>query len=122
LLNNSKKALNGSRVLLLGMSYKANISDLRESPSLHIAELLLDLGANVAIHDPFHNSVTIGDSDVTCETDLVTALADADISVLLQTHSEYTPELLAEHSRQLLDCRGLFGLHKGLLPAHIETL
>ena len=51
-LNSQKRAVNGSRVLILGVSYKPNVSDLRESPSVRILELLIEAGAEVVYHDP----------------------------------------------------------------------
>jgi UDP-N-acetyl-D-glucosamine dehydrogenase len=52
-LNDKKRAINGSRVLVLGVAYKANVADVRESPALDIIELLLEKGGEVAFHDPW---------------------------------------------------------------------
>ena len=51
-LNSRRKPLNGSRVLVIGVAYKANVNDMRESPALKIIDLLADEGAQVAYHDP----------------------------------------------------------------------
>src|SRR3989304_8405741 len=56
-LNQARKAVNGSRVLILGVTYKPNVDDVRESPALDIIQLLEARGAQVCFHDPFVNSL-----------------------------------------------------------------
>lgn len=109
-LNERKIAVNGARVLLLGVTYKANISDRRESPADPLAKRLLEWGADVRFQDPYVPEWTIkgtGGERLVCEADLSTALHDADIVVLLQAHAEYDLSELASHSSCLLDTRGL---------------
>lgn len=92
-LNDRKVAVNGSRVLLLGVTYKANISDRRESPADPVARRLLEWGAEVSYHDPHVSEWTImgtGGVTLTGESDLIAATEYADIVVLLQAHAEYT--------------------------------
>jgi UDP-N-acetyl-D-glucosamine dehydrogenase len=84
ILNRGRLAVNGSRVLLLGIAYKANVSDTRESPALDILARLRDLGADVRYHDPLiaevevdgrtHKSVTLTDEELRA-TDLVVITA-----------------------------------------------
>lgn len=109
-LNERRIAVNGAKVLLLGVTYKANISDRRESPADPVAKRLLEWGADVSYHDPFVPEWEIkgtGGVSLKTEEDAVIAAAEADIVVLLQTHSTYDLESLATSSRVLLDTRGV---------------
>jgi len=105
-LNRAGKPLRGSRVLLLGVTYKADISDQRESSALPIARELIGHGATVWYHDPFVPAWTSGDLDLERVGDLTEALAKADLTVLLQQHSGYDVDQIAQASQYLLDTRG----------------
>ena len=105
-LNRGGKPLRGSRVLLLGVTYKADISDQRESSALPIARELIGQGATVWYHDPFVPAWTSGDLDLQRVGDLTEALAKADLTVLLQQHSSYDVDQIAQASQYLLDTRG----------------
>jgi UDP-N-acetyl-D-glucosamine dehydrogenase len=107
LLNEQGRALKGSRVLLLGVTYKADIADQRESPARPIARRLMSLGAHVSYHDPYVDGWIVDDADVPCAgDDLVAALEGADLAIVLAGHSGYEPETLARHARLLFDTRG----------------
>ncbi len=90
-LNDRRIAVNGAKVLLLGVTYKADISDRRESPADPLARRLLEWGANVAYHDPFVPQWEVRGTDVrlSSEPDYTVAARAADIVVLLQAHSFY---------------------------------
>ncbi|WP_230208845.1 nucleotide sugar dehydrogenase [Nostocoides sp. HKS02] len=108
-LNERKIAVNGARILLLGVTYKANISDRRESPADPLAKRLLEWGAEVRYHDPYVPEWTIkatAGKKLMCEKDLSEAVREADIVVLLQAHSEYDLDGIAAESSHLLDTRG----------------
>jgi UDP-N-acetyl-D-glucosamine dehydrogenase len=105
-LNDVAKALNGARVLLLGVTYKADIADQRESPALPIAELLEGKGAKVSYHDPRVATWHTGFGDVQSVDDLAAAVAESDIVVLLQRHHEYDVEALASAADLFFDTRG----------------
>ncbi|GAB6900986.1 nucleotide sugar dehydrogenase [Kineosporia succinea] len=128
-LNDVAKPLRGSRVLLLGVTYKADISDQRESPAVPIALRLQAAGAEVVHHDPFVTDWALGghpDSELghdfapdgeagdrptsggtlKCVPDLAQALAGADIAVLLQRHSSYDLDEIARLAPLVLDTRG----------------
>ena len=107
LLNRDCKALRGASVLLLGVTYKPNIADVRESPAAPLAKRLLAAGAKVTFHDPHVKNWTVAGHDVTSESDLYGAVADADACVLLQNHSEYDVDELAMCARRFLDTRGV---------------
>jgi nucleotide sugar dehydrogenase len=119
LLNDRGRAVKGSRVLLLGVTYKANISDCRESPADPLAKQLLAWGADLVHHDPYVPVWNPHGVDATLDvvTDLDWAVRDADVVVLLQTHAEYDLQSLADASAVLLDTRGAVGLHP-----HVEVL
>ncbi|HVM14709.1 MAG TPA: nucleotide sugar dehydrogenase, partial [Egibacteraceae bacterium] len=88
LLNRHRKAVNGSRILLLGVTYKADIADERESPARPVARRLVELGAELAYHDQYVPSWQINGHQLAC-TDLQEGLARADLVILLQGHREY---------------------------------
>jgi UDP-N-acetyl-D-glucosamine dehydrogenase len=93
-LNDEGKAVRGSTVLLLGVTYKANIADERESPAVPLAEKLLGMGADLRFHDPYvtvWNAAEHGEPErpIKGEPDLQQAIRDADVVVLLQAHQEY---------------------------------
>jgi UDP-N-acetyl-D-glucosamine dehydrogenase len=106
LLNAQKKSLNGSRVLLLGVTYKPNIADLRESPADKLAAELLSRGGEVLYHDPHVDSWLPGVERVSAE-ELYVALESVDVAVLLQNHAVFDLTRIACTSRKVLDCRGV---------------
>jgi UDP-N-acetyl-D-glucosamine dehydrogenase len=106
-LNNDGKAVRGSRVLLLGVTYKPNIADQRESPTKPLAGQLMALGADVAYHDPFVASWDVGGRTLSTVTDLAAELASCDIAVLLQNHSSYDLDMIAAKAGRILDTRGV---------------
>ncbi|MFL6112891.1 MAG: nucleotide sugar dehydrogenase [Catenulispora sp.] len=103
--NARRQTVNGSRILLLGLAYKANTSDARESPSTRVAELLLGLGAQVRGADPH----VVDDIHVDARLVRVEAtpeeIAAADAVVLLADHAEFDYAAIAEHAKYVLDCR-----------------
>lgn len=109
-LNRHQLSINGARVLLLGLAYKANTGDARESPAMRVAELLLDLGADVRAADPHvvegHVSSRIQRVDATADE-----LQQADAVVLLTEHDIFDYELVCSASRYVLDCRRKLPCH-----------
>lgn len=109
-LNERRRSVNGSRVLLLGLAYKANTGDARETPSARIAQLLAQMGAEVRAADPHVVAgVHAGESGALSGVPRVEAtpdeLAAADAVVLLADHAEFDYEAVVEHARYVLDCR-----------------
>lgn len=100
-------AIKGARVLLLGVTYKPNIADQRESPSVDVADALREMGADVSFHDPRVTSWNVRGDALERVADLDSAIADADIVVLLQDHREYDADALAAASARMLDTRGV---------------
>jgi UDP-N-acetyl-D-glucosamine dehydrogenase len=103
LLNTAAKPLNGARVLLLGVTYKKDIADQRESPARPIARKLLQRGAVLSYHDPFVDGWQVDGKDV---PRAAAPVADADLTILLQAHSSYDLADIAARSRLLFDTRG----------------
>jgi UDP-N-acetyl-D-glucosamine dehydrogenase len=106
LLNRNSRAINGSRVLLLGVTYKRDIADQRESPVQPIARKLLARGADLVYHDPYVRRWTVDVRPVRRADDLDAELAAADLTILLQRHSAYDPGQIARSTALLLDTRG----------------
>jgi len=105
-LNDVAKPLRGSTVLLLGVTYKADISDERESPAVPIAHKLAQSGAEVLFHDPYVSHWTAGGLGLRCVPDLEEALTKSDITVLLQPHRDYDLSVVADRAPLVLDTRG----------------
>ncbi|MEM1298433.1 MAG: nucleotide sugar dehydrogenase [Pseudomonadota bacterium] len=110
-LNAQGKALKGARVLALGIAYKRDVDDMRESPSVFVMEILRDWGAEVAYADPHvpvfppmrEHHFDLSAVAVTPET-----LASYDAVILLTDHSDFDYEMIKAHSALLIDTRGKF--------------
>jgi UDP-N-acetyl-D-glucosamine dehydrogenase len=107
LLNRNAKPVNGARVLLLGVTYKKDIADQRESPARPIARKLRRRGAAVSFHDPYVPQWQVDGEAVPRADNLDQALAEADLTILLQPHAGYDPARIARTARLLLDTRGV---------------
>src|SRR5579875_254960 len=103
-LNRRRKAVNGSRILLLGLAYKADTADTRGSPAIAVAERLLALGAQVRAVDPWINPSTV-DSNITFVHLDAEEIAEADAVVLLTPHHAFDYPMVATHARCVLDTR-----------------
>jgi nucleotide sugar dehydrogenase len=107
LLTKQGKQLKGAKVLLLGMTYKPDIADLRESPSLDVFEILLEEQADVAFFDPHVNSLRAAGTVHEGAADLNAALAEADVAILLQAHKAFDLTKIAAGTKVLFDTRGV---------------
>lgn len=105
LLNTEGKPLKGSRVLLLGVTYKPNIADQRESPAVPLARSLMAKGAVVAYHDP-HVQDWAALPEAVRVQDAAAGAGQADITVLVQNHREYDVDALAGAAQVFFDTRG----------------
>jgi nucleotide sugar dehydrogenase len=114
-LNNQSKALKDSKVLLLGVTYKADIADQRESPVRPLARELLSKGAIVQFADPYVATWNVdsehgdhdGDKILNRVSDTDAAVKDADIVVLLQNHKAFDLSKIAATAKFILDTRGV---------------
>ena len=113
--NRRKQTMNGSRVLLLGLAYKPNTGDFRESPALAVAERLIALGAEVSAVDPHIERGRMNARIRMCELTAV-ELSAADAVVVLTDHVVFDWDLVRQHSRFIFDTR-----HR-LTGEHVEPL
>ncbi|MEZ5166403.1 MAG: nucleotide sugar dehydrogenase [Acidimicrobiales bacterium] len=105
LLNEHRKAVNGSKILLLGVTYKADISDERETPARPLVRRLRDMGAELTFFDPFVDRFDVDGTDLTQSHDLNAALAAADLTILLQPHSSILADADFAAAGLVLDTR-----------------
>lgn len=105
-LNHQRRAVNGSRIVVLGLSYKKNTSDARESPSNPIIRRLQALGAEIRAVDPHVDpaQAPAGVSIVDLDPD---ELRNADLVLLVVDHDVFDPGLIVEHATCVLDCRNV---------------
>lgn len=109
-LNSHGIAVKGSRILILGITYKPNVADRRESPADPLAQRLISWGADLAYHDPFISNWPIEgvtQSALSRKPDPYIAATEADLVILLQPHDAYDTSLLIRNSRLILDTRGV---------------
>ncbi|MDD3036165.1 MAG: nucleotide sugar dehydrogenase, partial [Candidatus Saccharimonadaceae bacterium] len=108
LLNRYKKALNGSKVLVLGVAYKQNIDDYRESPSLPVIDNFKQLGAEVSFFDPYiseykrDGKTFIGEKELTPEL-----LAAMDVVFVATAHTNVDYELVQKHAKAVFDAKNV---------------
>ncbi|MGJ8530544.1 MAG: nucleotide sugar dehydrogenase [Alphaproteobacteria bacterium] len=119
----SQKGLNGSRILLIGMAYKANIDDMRESPSLKLTELLEERGAQVDYHDPLIETVPVTRaypqlSGRQSKPLYREAISGYDVVLVSTDHDAVDWHLIAESARLIVDTRNIFD-RKGLSSTKI---
>jgi UDP-N-acetyl-D-glucosamine dehydrogenase len=107
ILNEIGKPLKGSTVLLLGVTYKPNIADQRESPAVPLAKQLLAKGAVVRYHDPYVTQWgALGEAAARVE-DPLAGVAEADLTILVQNHRDYDVDALAGAGQAFFDTRGV---------------
>jgi UDP-N-acetyl-D-glucosamine dehydrogenase len=108
-LGSCGKTLSGARTLLLGVAYKKDISDARESPALKIIELLEKRGAVVSYHDPYVPEITLPNPGVKLQSVPLTTevLSNADCVIIATDHSAIDYELLAEQAPLIVDTRNV---------------
>ncbi|MEU8243626.1 nucleotide sugar dehydrogenase [Actinoplanes missouriensis] len=104
-LNTRRKAVNGSTILLLGLAYKKNSGDARESPARRVAALLLEMGAEVRAADPHVVEDAHVDSRVARVSLTPEQVAAADAVVLLADHDDFDLDLVVQHAAYVLDTR-----------------
>lgn len=111
-LNEQAKAIKGSNVLLLGVTYKKNIADQRESPAIPLADELTRRGANIQFIDPRVPDWKIESGVLQSESNWDSAIHNSDIVVLLQAHDEFDVELISQNARAFLDTSGSVKDHR----------
>lgn len=119
-LNDVGKSVKGSKILALGIAYKRDVDDMRESPSVFVMERLRDMGADVAYSDPYvpvfpemrEHSFDLSSIALSPDT-----LREFDLIVLLTDHKTFDYEMIAENAKILVDTRGKFRNHKNAIRA-----
>ena len=107
-LNSKKKSVNGSKILFLGVAYKPNIDDARESPALEIMDITAHKGGIVEYHDPFITEVkTPAGNSLRSVPELVKEMRNADCVVLTTNHQMFNPEMIKEHAKLIVDLRNV---------------
>jgi UDP-N-acetyl-D-glucosamine dehydrogenase len=105
-LNKQKKALNGARVLILGVAYKKDIDDLRESPALTIIELLQNEGAQVSYNDPYFPTIGRGRKyNLQMKNTPLDNLGQYDCVLIVTDHSDYDYARIVQESKLVVDSR-----------------
>lgn len=116
-LNMQKKSANGSKVLIFGLAYKANICDLRESPAFPIIERLQRLGIEIDYYDPFvpeipnsrHFPNLCGKKCVNLSADVI---KNYDVCLMLTLHKDVPYEMIAQNAKAIVDTRNCMGAYK----------
>ncbi|QIA06707.1 nucleotide sugar dehydrogenase [Draconibacterium halophilum] len=107
-LNRQKKAVNGSKVLFLGVAYKPNIDDERESPALEIIDTVIQKGGEVSYHDPFVTAIKTEEKNELKSVALTEkTLEEADCVVITTNHSVFDAEYIQAHSKLVVDMRNV---------------
>lgn len=110
-LNDRQKAVSGSRILVLGISYKKNVDDMRESPSVVIIEKLQNLGAEVSYSDPYvplFPQMRKYYFDLSSVSITPTNLESYDCVIIATDHDKFDYSLIKKHAKLIIDCRGRY--------------
>jgi UDP-N-acetyl-D-glucosamine dehydrogenase len=118
-MNDAGKCLNGANILVAGVAYKRDVSDVRESPALDIIELLRERKAQVSYADPYVPNLVIGEHTYTAVPLDAERLRQADCVVIVTDHRTFDYAQLVEHAPLIVDTRNAT---KGLTGEHIHRL
>ena len=121
ILNRQKKAINGAKVLVLGVAYKQDIDDYRESPAIRVIEHLLRVGADVAFYDPWVSEFREGELTMKGLSELCALrLEEADLVMVTAAHSNVDYAFVQKHAKAIFDTKNVM---KGIADRHnIEVL
>ena len=109
-LNHDRKSVNGSRVLVIGVAYKNDVADVRESPALDISELLRQSGAEITYHDPHVESLRDGERKLHSSPLTAEEIRKADCVVVTARHSGTDFDLVAREAKTIVDSRNAYPL------------
>ena len=105
-LNLHQKPLNGSKILIIGVAYKKDIGDTRESPAFEVIRLMLDKGAHILYHDPYVSDIILGGGEIYYSQTLSAAVIESvDCVVILTDHSTIDYDLIVKHAAVVVDTR-----------------
>jgi UDP-N-acetyl-D-glucosamine dehydrogenase len=108
-LNNIEKSLNGSNVLVLGVAYKPDVNDVRESPAIDVIHLLQQKGAKVSYHDPYIPEISQDGWQMDSVKELMSAVETADCVVIVTNHKVYDYTAILAWSKVIVDTRNALG-------------
>jgi UDP-N-acetyl-D-glucosamine dehydrogenase len=108
-LNEVGKSIKGSNILIIGVAYKKDISDTRESPALKIIEILLERGSNISYHDPYVPEIKVSGRSFTSQSLNRKTLSSSDLVIIITDHSNVDYKLIKEGSSLILDMRNRLG-------------
>jgi UDP-N-acetyl-D-glucosamine dehydrogenase len=103
-LNERERSVKGSRVMVLGVTYKRDVDDVRESPALDVLRILESRGARVSYHDPYVPELPM-DGGVLRSRELLPAVREADVVVIVTDHTVFRYPEIVEHARLVVDTR-----------------
>jgi UDP-N-acetyl-D-glucosamine dehydrogenase len=106
-LNKDKKSINGSRILLIGMAYKKDIGDIRESPSIKVAKQLLFAGAEIVYHDPYVPNVKILTKKYYSENLTPDLIKNSDLVLIITNHSQIDYDMISKNANLIYDSRNV---------------
>ena len=104
-LNRSAKSIRNSKILVLGVAYKKDVSDCRESPALDVMRMLSEKGADLSYHDPYVSALHMGKNTLTSIELSSEAIGKQDCVIILTDHSEYDFKQITAAARLLIDTR-----------------
>jgi len=110
ILNENQKPLNGSSILVLGVAYKPDIDDLRESPALDIIGLLEQKKAKVSYHDPYIHKIRKNGQELLSVPNLMETVKSVDCVVIITNHSTYDYSTILNNARLIVDTRNALGM------------
>ncbi len=122
LLNRRKKAVSGSKIVVLGVTYKREVADVRESPAIEIIEKLKELGADVSVCDPYHQVITVGTHDVFTVPLAPDLLRRADLTLILTDHASFDYSMVASNAPLVFDTRNVIQRVLGRVGQNIVRL
>jgi UDP-N-acetyl-D-glucosamine dehydrogenase len=113
-LNDDSRSVRGARIVVLGVAYKRDVDDVRESPALDVISLLEKRGGHVSYHDPYIPSVRLEGETMMQSVPLTDELLEsADCVVIVTDHSAFDWQHIADHSKLIVDTRNAINSHKG---------
>jgi len=120
-LNQMEKSVKGAKILVLGVAYKKDIDDLRESPALDVIKLLQRKGASVCFTDPFVQEFNMNDKPLVSQELTAKLVASVDCVVVTTDHSGFDYPMVLKNARSIVDTRNAFGT-RGLVSEKIVKL
>lgn len=105
ILNSFNKPFNGSKILVLGVAYKSDVADYRESPALKVIEILMNEGAEVSFYDPYIPSYNFKEREYIGTTLTIELLSTTDLVIITTDHRNYNYDFIQKHSKFIFDTR-----------------